>query len=174
MSNTWSREELESAFRTWHATVARAASGTGSWREFVDLFTPDAEYHEQMVGVLKGPDAIWAWAEPTLAQFPGSAMTSFPDYWHLIDDVNGVIVVKLNNLMRDPGDGSQMGADNISILTYAGNGKFSKEEDIYDPAEFVRLVPEWCRRAMELGTLSEAELAWCKQALPAAESDSVS
>lgn len=163
MSDKWSREELETAFRTWHSTVARAASGAGSWRDFVDLFTPDAEYHEQMVGVLKGHDAIWAWVEPTLARFPGSAMTSFPDYWHLIDDVNGVIVVKLNNLMRDPGDGSRMGADNISILTYAGNGKFSKEEDIYDPAEFTRLVPEWIQRAMELETLSEAELEWCGQ-----------
>ncbi|MFI2559816.1 nuclear transport factor 2 family protein [Nocardia farcinica] len=163
MSTTWSREELENAYQKWHSTVARAASGEGSWREFVELFTPDAEYHEQMVGVLKGRDAIWAWVEPTLATFPGAAMTSFPAYWHLIDDVNGVIVVKLNNLMRDPGDGSRMGADNISILTYAGNGMFAKEEDIYDPAEFVKLVPDWIQRAMELGTLSEAELAWCTE-----------
>ncbi|WP_039805073.1 nuclear transport factor 2 family protein [Nocardia araoensis] len=171
MSNTWSREELEKAYRTWHSTVARAAAGEGSWREFVELFTADAEYHEQMVGVLKGRDAIWAWVEPTLATFPGAAMTSFPDYWHLIDEVNGVIVVKLNNLMRDPGDGSRMGADNISILTYAGDGKFSKEEDIYNPAEFVELVPKWIQRAMELGTLSEGELEWCKpQAAAAAAS----
>jgi hypothetical protein len=164
MSNTWPREELEAAFRTWHTTVARAASGEGSWREFVDLFTADAEYHEQMVGVLKGRDAIWAWVEPTLAEFPGAAMTSFPAYWHVIDDVHGVIVVKLNNLMRDPGDGTRMGADNISILTYAGNGKFSKEEDIYDPAEFSKLVPAWIHRATELGTLSAAELEWCARA----------
>ncbi|MGW4119590.1 nuclear transport factor 2 family protein [Nocardia sp. NPDC004711] len=163
---------MESAFQNWRSTVARAASGAGSWREFVDLFTPDAEYHEQMVGVLKGRDAIWAWAEPTLARFPGSAMTSFPDYWHLIDDVNGVIVVKLNNLLRDPGDGSQMGADNISILTYAGEGKFSKEEDIYDPAEFVGLIQRWCRRAKELGMLSPAELEWCAQAIPSEETAS--
>ncbi|MFI9531782.1 nuclear transport factor 2 family protein [Nocardia fusca] len=164
MNKPWPRKELETAFRTWQTTVARAAAGEGSWREFVDLFTPDAEYHEQMVGVLKGHDAIWAWVEPTLAQFPGSAMTSFPVHWHLIDDVNGVIVVKLNNLMRDPGDGARMGADNISILTYAGNGKFSKEEDIYDPAEFNELVPAWIGRAMELGTLSAAELEWCARA----------
>lgn len=164
MNKPWPREELETAFRTWQTTVARAAAGEDSWRRFVDLFTPDAEYHEQMVGVLKGHDAIWAWVEPTLAQFPGSAMTSFPVHWHLIDDVNGVIVVKLNNLMRDPGDGARMGADNISILTYAGNGKFSKEEDIYDPAEFNELVPAWIGRAMELGTLSAAELEWCARA----------
>ncbi|MEU1525495.1 nuclear transport factor 2 family protein [Nocardia rhamnosiphila] len=163
MSNTWSREELEIAYQKWHSTVARAASGEGSWREFVELFTPDAEYHEQMVGVLKGHDAIWAWAEPTLASFPGAAMTSFPAHWHLIDDANGVIVAKLNNVMRDPGDGSQWGADNISILTYAGGGKFSKQEDVYDPGEFVKLVPQWIQRAMELGTLSEAELEWCRQ-----------
>lgn len=163
MSNKWSREELESAYQKWHSTVARAAEGSGSWRDFVELFTPDAEYHEPMAGVLKGRDAIWAWVEPTLATFPGAAMTSFPPYWHLIDEVNGVIVVKLNNLMRDPGDGSQWGADNLSVLTYAGDGQFSKEEDYYDQAEFVKLVPEWIQKAMQLGTLSDAELDWCKQ-----------
>ncbi|HLS76969.1 MAG TPA: nuclear transport factor 2 family protein [Nocardia sp.] len=170
MSSTWSREELEAAFQNWHSTVARAASGEGSWREFVELFTPDAEYHEPMAGVLKGHDAIWAWVEPTLAKFPGAAMTSFPAYWHLIDEVNGVIVAKLNNLLRDPGDGSQMGSDNISILTYAGDGKFSKEEDFYDVGEFVRLVPEWIQRAKDLGTLSAEELAWCEQTQPVTSS----
>lgn len=159
MTGQWSRAELEEAFQRWHGTVSRAAAG-GDWHEFVELFTPDATYHEQMFGELRGHDAIWAWVEPTLAQFPGLAMTTFPTRWHLIDDVNGVIVAKVRNVMRDPGDGSVMEADNISVLTYAGDGLFSSEEDVYDPAEFISLIESWGRRAMELGTLDDAERAW--------------
>ncbi len=165
MSNSYSRDELEAAFTTWHTTVSRAASGEGHWRDFVDLFTEDAQYLEQMVGVLKGREAIWAWAEPTLAGFPGSAM-SFPPYWHVVDEENGVIVAKLNNLMRDPGDGSQMGSDNISILTYAGEGRFSSEEDVYDPSAFGELIGSWGKRAMELGTLNAAEQEWFENTMP--------
>ncbi|MGW0174219.1 nuclear transport factor 2 family protein [Rhodococcus sp. NPDC003322] len=163
--NKWSREELEDAFQKWYGAVSAAASGDGSWRAFVDCFTPDAKYLDMMAGWLDGKDAIWAWAEPTLAGFPGSAMT-FPEYWHLIDEVNGVVVVKLNNLMRDPGDGSEMGADNVSVLKYAGNGLFESEEDWSSPPEFIDLIKNWGRRAMELGTLSDDEIAWYRAAYP--------
>lgn len=166
VTNLWTRTELDTAFRTWHSTVAEAAAGRRSWHDFVDLFTPDAEYHEQMVGTLRGRDAIWAWVEPTLARFPGSATVSLPTYWHVIDEVNGVIVAKLNNIMRDPGDGSEMGADNISILTYAGDGLFSSEEDVYDPAAFVNLIADWGRRSMELGAFTDTERAWFEQNMP--------
>ncbi|MEV3964355.1 hypothetical protein AB0M34_26285 [Nocardia sp. NPDC050193] len=47
MSNTWSREELETAYQKSHSTVTRAASGEGSWREFADLFTPAAGYQQR-------------------------------------------------------------------------------------------------------------------------------
>ncbi|MTE15848.1 hypothetical protein [Nocardia aurantiaca] len=61
--------------------------------------------------------------------------------------------------------GATLDADNISILTYAGGGRFSKEQDVYNPAEFAQLVPAWCRRAIGLGTLGEAEFEWCTQVL---------
>jgi hypothetical protein len=29
------------------------------------------------------------------------------------------------------------------VLKYAGNGKWSSEEDVYNPARFVEMVKEW-------------------------------
>ncbi|MCD2112887.1 nuclear transport factor 2 family protein [Rhodococcus rhodochrous] len=164
--NSWSREELENAYQNWHATVNRAGSGEGSWRDFLELFTEDVVYHEQMAGVLEGRDGIWKWAEPSLAQFPGSHTVSFPEYFHVIDETNGTIVAKLDNVMSDPGDGSVWGAPHVSILTYAGNGRFSRQEDIYDVTSFLDLIKAWGRRAMELGTFDATQRAWFAQVYP--------
>lgn len=57
--------------------------------------------------------------------------------------------------MLDPGDGSVISATNISIITYAGNGQWCRQEDIYNPLRFLRAAMKWCRKAQELGTLDE-------------------
>lgn len=164
--NSWSREELESAYRRWHLTVNRAGAGEGSWRDFLELFTDDVVYHEQMAGVLNGKEEIWSWAEPSLVQFPGSHTVSFPEHFHLVDEGRGVVVAKLDNVMADPGDGSVWAAPHVSILTYAGNGKFSRQEDVYDIGSFLGLIKAWGRRAMELGTFDAAQRGWFEQVYP--------
>jgi hypothetical protein len=47
------------------------------------------------------------------------------------------------NRMQDPGDGSVHEADNITLLKYAGDGQWSYEEDVYNPAEFGTMVQGW-------------------------------
>ncbi|MGW0045268.1 nuclear transport factor 2 family protein [Rhodococcus sp. NPDC003348] len=172
--NAWSRNELESAFQTWLTTVNRAGSGEGSWRDFLELFTDDVVYHEQMAGVLEGKEGIWGWAEPSLVQFPGSHTVAFPEHFHVIDEASGVIVAKCDNVMSDPGDGSRWAAPHVSILTYAGNGKFSRQEDIYDVTSFLDLIKAWGRRAMELGTFDAAQRGWFEQVYPDSVPTSVS
>ena len=62
-----------------------------------------------------------------------------------VDDVTGVKTTghewdgirELDNPMRDPGDGTIISATNISIVTYAGDGKWCRQEDIYNPLRFV-------------------------------------
>jgi SnoaL-like domain len=166
MGHTWSRDELERAFRR-HATTIAGTAGTGDWEPFVQLFTEDAEYHEPMAGLLRGHDAIRAWAQPTLAAFPGSAMT-FPEDWHVVDEAGGRIVAKLRNVLRDPGDGSVHEQANITILEYAGDGRFRSEEDVYDPGAFIALIERWGRRSAKLGTLSPEERDWFAQNMPTA------
>ncbi|MDF2824111.1 MAG: hypothetical protein K0R68_1519, partial [Mycobacterium sp.] len=92
--------------------------------------------------------------------FPGSYMTSFPSLWTVIDESTGRVICELDNPMRDPGDGTVISATNISIVTYAGDGKWSRQEDIYNPLRFVRASLKWCRKAAELGTLDDEAAAW--------------
>lgn len=43
----------------------------------------------------------------------------------------------------DPGDGNVYEAANWTRLLYAGDGLFSEEEDVYNPAEFEPVVAGW-------------------------------
>lgn len=70
--------------------------------------------------------------------------------------------------MRDPGDGSVHEQSNITILRYAGDGRFRSEQDVYDPAAFLGLIERWGRRATQLGSLSPEEKEWFAQTMPAA------
>jgi hypothetical protein len=65
--------------------------------------------------------------------------------------------------MRDPGDGSVITATNISIITYAGDGLWRQQEDIYNPLRFVQAALKWCERAQELGTLDEDAARFMEQ-----------
>jgi hypothetical protein len=114
-----------------------------------------------------------------MESFPGSYMTSFPSLWSVIDEStgriiceldnpmrdpgDGTIISELDNPMRDPGDGTIISATNISIITYAGDGLWCRQEDIYNPLRFVAATRKWCRKAKELGTLPDEAAAWMRQ-----------
>ncbi|WP_251014825.1 nuclear transport factor 2 family protein [Rhodococcus qingshengii] len=151
----------------------RDGSGEGSCRDFLDLLTDDVIYHEKMASVLKGKAAVWGWAEPSHAQFPGSRTVAFPEHFHLIDEQWGVIVAKFDDGMSYPGDGLGWAA-HVSILTNAGNGKFSRQEDVYDVTSFTDLIKAWGGRAMERGTFDAAQRGWFEQVCPEAVPTSVS
>ena len=92
--------------------------------------------------------------------FPGSYMTSFPSAVDVVDEATGRVICELDNPMRDPGDGTIISATNISIVTYAGDGKWCRQEDIYNPLRFVKATVKWCRKAEELGTLPDVAAEW--------------
>jgi hypothetical protein len=62
--------------------------------------------------------------------------------------------------MEDPGDGSVHQASNITILHYAGDGQWSYEEDVYNPADFLTMLRGWRQRSEELGTLPDEAKDW--------------
>lgn len=148
------RAELEAAFLDYQRTVEDIAT-TGEWTRFADLFTEDADYVEHALGTFKGREEIRAWIVKTMTSFPGCEMTAFPVTWSVLDAEQGRVVCEINNPMRDPGDGSQHGATNITILDYAGDGLWSREEDVYNPQTFADMTREWSTVAREHGNLSE-------------------
>jgi hypothetical protein len=159
---TFSRDELAAAFATFEQTVDRAVR-TKDWDVWVEHYTPDVDYIEHAAGTMTGRDEVRSWIWKTMTSFPGSYMTAFPALWHVIDEPTGRVICELDNPMVDPGDGTIISATNISIITYAGDGLWSRQEDIYNPLRFVSASMKWCRKAAELGTLSDEAAHWMQR-----------
>ena len=140
-------------------TVDNAAR-TRDWDAWVAHYTPDVDYVEHAMGTMKGRDEVRHWIYKTMTTFPGSHMTAFPSLWSVIDEERGRVICELDNPMRDPGDGVIISATNISIVTYAGDGMWSRQEDIYNPLRFLAAGMKWCKKAQALGTLDAEAEAW--------------
>ena len=82
-------------------------------------------------------------------------MRYFPIDWYTIDEDRGWIVAKVWNRMIDPGDGSIHQEHNITILRYAGEMKWSYEEDVYNPAHFATMIKGWMARKQEVEAKKE-------------------
>ena len=162
MTSRFSRAELAEAFATFEATVDNAAR-TRDWDAWVAHYTADVDYIEHAMGTMKGRDQVRAWIYRTMTTFPGSHMTAFPSLWSVIDEDSGRVICELDNPMRDPGDGTIISATNISIITYAGDGRWCRQEDIYNPLRFLAAGMKWCKKARDLGTLDDEAAAWLQQ-----------
>ncbi len=138
----WTRDELEREFGRYQERGAEAGR-TGDWSPWADQFTEDAVYIEHHYGRFEGREAIRAWITSTMGEFPGADMPEFPVGWYVVDEERGWIVCQVFNRMRDPGDGSVHEEYNVTILHYAGDGQWSYEEDIYNPAHFGEMVKGW-------------------------------
>jgi limonene-1,2-epoxide hydrolase len=158
----FSRDELSAAFATFEQTIARAAE-TNDWDSWVQHYTPDVEYVEHAAGTMRGRDEVRAWIRKTMTTFPGSHMTAFPSLWSVIDEPGGRIICELENAMVDPGDGSIISATNISIISYAGDGMWRRQEDVYNPLRFSSAAMKWCKKAQQLGTLDDEAADWMQR-----------
>lgn len=158
----YTRDELTAAFDQFEKTVADAAA-TRDWDPWLAQYTEDVEYVEHAVGTMHGREEVRGWIWRTMTTFPGNHMVELPARWRVFDDDTGRVICELDNPMVDPGDGTRISATNISIVTYAGDGLWCRQEDIYNPLRFVRATIKWCRKAAELGTLPDEAAAWMQQ-----------
>lgn len=138
----WSRDELEAAFTAYQERAAEAGR-TGDWAKWAEQFTEDAVYIEHHYGRFEGREAIRAWITECMSIPPGNQMPEFPIGWYVIDEERGWIVCQVFNRMEDPGDGSVHEEYNLTVLHYAGDGRWSYEEDVYNPLHFGRMVAGW-------------------------------
>ena len=158
----FTRRELAAAFGTFEDTVARAAAAK-DWDIWVGHYTPDVEYVEHAAGTMHGREQVRSWIRTTMTTFPGNHMVAFPSLWSVIDEDRDRIICELDNPMADPGDGTVISATNISILSYAGDGLWHRQEDVYNPLRFARAAMKWCRKARDLGTLDDEAAAWMEK-----------
>jgi ketosteroid isomerase-like protein len=141
--NQFSDEELEAAFE-----ANRRTQSSDDWSAYCDLFTEDAVYVEHELGTFEGREAIRAWLVPTMAPLVG---WEYPELWHLVGD--GRVVSYWENVMPSPpGDGSRHSFFGITVLTYAGGGKWCRQEDIYNGKEMESAMHRWLEAGGTLGT----------------------
>ena len=138
----WSRAELEEAFDRYQRTALEAGV-SGDWNAWADQFTEDATYVEHLYGTMGGREAIRHWITKTMSREPVTEMNYFPIEWSVIDEERGWVVCQVWNRMSDPGDGSLHQAYNFTLLKYAGGGKWSYEEDVYNPKHFQDMIAGW-------------------------------
>jgi uncharacterized protein (TIGR02246 family) len=144
----FTRADIEDAFDLYQRTALEAGT-SGDWNAWADLFTEDATYIEHLYGTLGGREAIRKWICTTMAQPINDQMKFFPIEWYMIDEERGWVVAQVWNRMVDPGDGSLHQAYNFTLLKYAGDGKWSFEEDIYNPKHFKDMVQKWMETQKE-------------------------
>lgn len=139
------RDEVEAEFHRY-VDRARTAIATGDWGPWADQFTADARYREHHFGTFAGRDEIKTWIMSVMRPFP---QMEFPVDWYMIDG-NRVSQRSLQRMPDPTGSGRLFEWPVHVILHYAGNGQWSYEEDVYNPAEGVATLLAWAEAGGEL------------------------
>jgi uncharacterized protein (TIGR02246 family) len=134
-------DELREAFDHF-ARVSDDCAAARDYNAFADLFTEDCTYVEHVFGEMHGREAVRAWIVPLMKESPNDLMTYTHD-WVVFDEPNGRVVFCVRTHMPDVGDGVDHSTTNWTRIDYAGNGLWSREEDIYNPAHFGTLLKSW-------------------------------
>ena len=138
---TFSEQEIEQAFRLYWRTGAVGED----WDAWADLFTEDCVYIEHFYGTMWGRETVRAWIKPIMAKY-GEIYTSYE--WHVVDAERGRVVFYMQNRRDHPGGQGTIDFPGISILEYAGGGKWRSEEDFWSVTgreKAMRAYEEACR-----------------------------
>ena len=120
----FTRAELDRAFQHYWQTGAVGER----WDDWADLFTEDADYVEHVLGSLAGREAIRAWIKPIMEQFC-ELYTAYE--WHTVDENLGRVVVYMQNRRDHPSGRGAIDFPGITILDYAGDNRWKREEDFW-------------------------------------------
>ena len=131
-------EEILAAYDRYVADRDRAEKGEISWAALARWFTEDAWFVDPAWGRVEGRPAIEKFLEESMAGLEG---WTFPREWTSVDG-NRLVSVWQNRLPGERPDGTPWQAPGISIMTYAGDGQWSSEEDILNMVHVTELIRE--------------------------------
>ena len=130
--------EILDAYDRYVALRDRAEAGEVGWDVLADEFTEDAWFSDPAWGRVEGRDAIREFMTDSMTGLEG---WTFPRLWTRVDGDQLVSVWK-NRLPGTRADGSFYEATGVSILTYAGSGKWASEEDVLNMSHVFELIRE--------------------------------
>jgi ketosteroid isomerase-like protein len=132
------KQEIEATYARYVATRDRIEAGELGWDALADFFTEDATFIDPAWGRIEGIEAIREFLVESMA---GLEDWSFPHEWTLVDG-NRLVTRWQNRLPGARADGTPYQAPGVSILEYAGNGRFSYEEDLLNMVHVGELIRE--------------------------------
>ena len=132
------REEIEAAVARYLEVRERMDRGEGGWTEMASLFTDDATYIDPAWGRVDGIEAITDFLQRSMA---GLEDWVFPVEWVAIDG-DRVVVKWIQRLPGQRPDGSHYDNSGVSLLTYAGDGRFSRSEDHLNMLHVYEVIAE--------------------------------
>lgn len=117
----FSRSEIEEAFRHYFLT----GPVYEDWIAWSQLFTDDAVYYDHFYGRFRGPSEIQPFLESTMG-FASHVYTAL--VWYNIDG-DQIVWKGLNRADNPEPGGKPFEFPSLQIIHYAGDGKWSSEED---------------------------------------------
>ena len=120
----YSREEIERAFQHYWQTGAV----NEDWEGFAYGFAPDVLYVEHVLGTMKGREQVRDWIIPIMEEYC-ELYTAYE--WHTIDEEGGRAIVYMQNRRDHPSGTGTIDFPGVTILQYAGDGRWSLEEDYW-------------------------------------------
>jgi len=135
---TFDRTEIETAIARYLDIRMAAIAGTVPWTALSEVFTEDCVFIDSVWGKHEGIDAV--------AQFLHDSMVALGDwdFPHLGQSIDGdrAYLHWANRLPGSQPDGSPWDCPGLSVLVYAGDGKFSYEEDLYSESQLAQVMAQ--------------------------------
>ena len=122
--------EIRATVDAYVALRARIEEGEATWLDLAEFFTDDAVYIDPAWGRIQGIDEIRAFLVDSMR---GLEDWRFPLRLSAIEG-DDVVTVWTQILPGKREDGRPYEQTGVSILRYAGDGKFSYEEDLLNMA----------------------------------------
>ena len=116
-----------------------AVGDSGDWSAWADLHTVDGVWVEHHLGTFRGREAIRDAITSVMAMAPSTM--SFPVEWVVIDGSR--VVYYPWQVLPHPSGGEDFRFGCVTVLEYAGDGLFSYQEDLYNPAEGEAVFAAW-------------------------------
>lgn len=136
--SSFPKGEIEAAHDRYVETRERIAAGELGWDALADFFTEDATFIDPAWGRVEGRSAIREFFTMSMTGLDG---WSFPHEWRVIDG-DRIVASWQNRLPGARPDGTPYQAHGLTVMTYAGGGKFSFEEDLLNMVHVLELILE--------------------------------
>ena len=123
-------DEVRATVDRYVALRASIEAGDNDWPDLADLFTDDVVYIDPAWGRIQGVDEVRAFMDESMR---GLEDWNFPVEYTAIDG-DTVVIKWTQQLPGTRPDGTRYEQSGYSTLVYAGDGKFSYEEDLLNMA----------------------------------------